>query len=199
PDIDPIQWDDAIIAVEKARGLPSIDPKRVAVVGGSHGGLTFSRVASRVDATCGVLCAPAILDLCEISKAVANGGKVPGSVMNLVRGLEAKSGATVDEIEKDPDRYGYSSALTEAAKVRFPLLIINGRNDTACPCSVAEIYVQKLRAAGKEVDTYFPDNGPHGFYFGSPQEIPETAVAAQRMVEFITKQFAKVAEGSKVP
>jgi acetyl esterase/lipase len=156
----------------------------------------FSRVASRADASCGVLCAPAILDPVELAKYFEkkNGGKLGhGPVQNTILAIEAKAGTNIEEIAKNPDRYGYSSAATEVAKVRFPLLIINGKNDTACPQVVAETYVQKLKAAGKTVETYYPDNGPHGFYFGNPREIPETKIAADRMVEFMKKYLDKPA------
>jgi len=77
----------------------------------------------------------------------------------------------------------------EAAGVRCPILIINGRNDDNSPPSIIATYVAKLRAAGKQVETYEPDNGPHGFYFGRP-ELPESKEAAQRAVAFFKQQFA---------
>ena len=48
----------------------------------------------------------------------------------------------------------------------------------------------RLRAAGKEVETYMPDNAPHGFYFGIPKPLhPETDEAVRRSVAFIRKHF----------
>jgi len=43
--------------------------------------------------------------------------------------MEAKIGAKAEEIEKDPARFGYPSALTEIDRIRAPILIINERND----------------------------------------------------------------------
>jgi acetyl esterase/lipase len=102
--------------------------------------------------------------------------------------MESRHGAKAEEIEKDPARYGYSSALTEAARVRCPILIINGRNDTSSPISVVDTYAASVRAAGKAVDMYLPDNGPHGFYWGRP-DIPETKEAARRAVAFFRQCF----------
>ena len=83
--------------------------------------------------------------------------------------------------------------------MKCPLLIVSGRNDSSSPLSVVEVYVRKLRAAGKQVDTYLPDNGPHGFYFVHP-DIPETKEAARRAVAFFQKQFAQPEqEGSSGP
>jgi endo-1,4-beta-xylanase len=76
------------------------------------------------------------------------------------------------------------------------VLIINGRNDDNSPVSVIDVYVKKLQGAGKTVETYLPENGPHGFYFGRP-EIPESKEAAKRAVEFLEKCFAPPAGEGK--
>ncbi|MCI0356496.1 MAG: hypothetical protein L0099_15885, partial [Acidobacteria bacterium] len=61
-----------------------------------------------------------------------------------------------------------------------------------------ETYAKKLKDAGKEVELYLPDNGPHGFYFGSPR-IQETDEAAKRAVAFIRKHFNPPAKKDEVP
>jgi acetyl esterase/lipase len=56
-----------------------------------------------------------------------------------------------------------------------------------------EVYRDKLKAAGKTVDTYFPDNAPHGFYFGNPKPLhPQTDEAISHAVDFIHRSFARV-------
>src|ERR1019366_8882955 len=80
--------------------------------------------------------------------------------------------------------------------------MISGKNDANSPLPVMEAYVSQLRAAGKSADTYHPDNGPHGFYWGIPKPIPETAESTRRAVAFIKQQFEKAtapAPGFKVP
>jgi dipeptidyl aminopeptidase/acylaminoacyl peptidase len=181
---------DAINAVAKARSYPFINPKRVAIMGGSRGGQLMARITTRVDASGGVLCAPAGLDLIEISKVVESGQKINPALKSMVKALERRSGTNIAEIAKDPAKYNYHSPVTDAAKVRFPLLLISGRNDVSSPIPVLEAYEKKLRDSGKQVETYFPTNGPHGFYYGFPQEIPETKEAAQHAVTFLRKCFA---------
>jgi len=167
--------------------LPLIDGKPPAVLGGSRGGGVLSRLASRVDFRCAVLCAPALIDLITISKAAARGELVDPMIKKIIANAEKKYGATMAEIEKDPARYGYESALTEAPKVRCPILIVNGRNDKSSPISAVQAYADKLRACGKKVETYFPENGLHGFYFGLPSPTPETGEAAKRAVAFMQR------------
>ncbi|MCX7013035.1 MAG: alpha/beta fold hydrolase [Candidatus Sumerlaeota bacterium] len=187
--MDPLEWDDVAAAIAKARALPFIDPDRVALVGGSHGGNVVSHMASRVDARCGVMCAPALLDLLEVAKVIAEGKEaVNPALPRAVADLEQKDGAKIDEIAKNPERYHYLSAFNEVDKVRFPLLIINGRKDDASPIPIIDAYVKKLQAAGKEVETFYAENGPHNFYFGSATN-PETQEACKRMVAFIGKHF----------
>jgi dipeptidyl aminopeptidase/acylaminoacyl peptidase len=180
--------DDALAALKTARALAFVDPARVGMLGGSRGGGVLARLATRADPRGIVLCAPAGLDLIEIKKAASRGEDVAGVLKKMVANLEARSKATAEEIERDPQKYGYASALTEAAQVKCPLLLVGGRNDNASPVAVIEVYAQKLRAAGKRVEAYRPDNGPHGFYFGHPA-IAETEEAARRAVEFFRRAF----------
>jgi dipeptidyl aminopeptidase/acylaminoacyl peptidase len=189
--LDPLEWDDIVSAVKLARSFPCVDPRRVAMFGGSHGGHVTGRMTSRVDLCCAVLCAPAGLDLLALAR-VADQGTPIGGNQKLVREFEKRSGVTMAAVAKDPERYGYSSLLTEATQVRCPILLISGRNDPSAPLPVMQSYVEHLRAAGKQADAYHPDNGPHGFYVGLPRIIPETAESTRRAVAFLKSHFAAV-------
>ncbi|MCX7014993.1 MAG: alpha/beta fold hydrolase [Candidatus Sumerlaeota bacterium] len=190
PSLPPIEWNDTLAAIGAVRSLPFVDGKRVAVMGGSHGGYVMSKVVSRTDLSCAIFCAPAIFDLIELSKAMEQGVNMAQVIKNKVAEGEQKYGAPMAVIARNPAAYGYESAMTEAANVRCPILIINGRNDHASPVSVMQAYVDKLHALGKEAETYFPDNGPHGFYWGIKTPIPETEESTKRAVAFIRKHFA---------
>jgi dipeptidyl aminopeptidase/acylaminoacyl peptidase len=190
PALPPIEWNDTLAAIEAVRSLPFIDRKRVAVIGGSHGGYVMSKVVSRADLSCAIICAPAILDLIELSKAIDQKVDMAQVIKNKVAEGEQKYGAPMAVIARNPAAYGYQSPLTEAANVRCPILILNGRNDLASPLGAVEAYIERLRSHGKEAEGYFPENGPHGFYFGIPKPIPETEEAARRAVAFIQKHFA---------
>jgi dipeptidyl aminopeptidase/acylaminoacyl peptidase len=200
PTVPSTDREDAMAAIEAARRLTFVDSSRVALFGGSHGGNVISRIVSRVDVRCAVMCAPAVLDLIEISRAIDRGGEVAGVLKKMVAAAQQKYGAPLAQVANDPVKYGYESALLEAARVRCPVMIINGRNDTSAPIAVSQAYVDKLQAAGKEVETYFPDNGLHGFYFGflgnrgsgKPADVtPETREAARRAAIFIRRHFAE--------
>jgi dipeptidyl aminopeptidase/acylaminoacyl peptidase len=186
--LDLLEWDDTTVAVTKARSFPFVDSRRIAMLGGSHGGHVTARMASRTKLACAVLCAPAGLDLRSLDRLAKQGTPIGGNA-RLIRELEQRAGTTLTEIEQNPDAYHYSSPLTEVGKVQCPVLMISGRNDPNAPVAVMDAYVDALRATGREVEAYHPDNGPHGFYFGVPKVIPETAESTGRAVAFIKKHF----------
>ncbi len=193
--LDPLELEDTVVAVNKARAFAFVDPQRIAMFGGSHGGHVTARMASRVDLACTVLCAPAGLDLIALARQAEQGARIGGN-QRLVRELEQRSGVKMAEIERHPEAYQYSSPFTEVANVRCPILLISGRNDLNAPLAVMDAYVDRLRAAGKEAETYHPDNGPHGFYVGLPRPIPETAESTRRAVAFIKMHFERRATAS---
>ncbi len=193
--LDPLELEDTIIAVNKARSFPFVDPERIAMFGGSHGGHVTGRMASRMDLACAVLCAPAGLDLIALAHQAEQGARIGGN-QRLIRELEQRSGVKMTEIEKHPQTYQYSSPFTEVAQVRCPILLISGRNDFNAPLAVMDAYVDRLRTAGKEAETYHPDNGPHGFYVGLPRPIPETVESTRRAVAFLKMHFERAATAS---
>jgi dipeptidyl aminopeptidase/acylaminoacyl peptidase len=186
--LPPIEYDDTVEAVKAVRKLPYVDPTRVGYMGGSHGAQVGARVVSRIDLSGAILCAPAAMDLIEDKKAIQRGEKLVQILSKLIGDMEKQYGASAEEIDKDRKKYGYHSPIDDVAQVRCPLLIINGLADDNSPPSIVDIYVKKLRAAGKKVDTYEPVNMPHGFYFGRP-EGPEYLESTRRAVEFLKKQF----------
>jgi endo-1,4-beta-xylanase len=190
--IVPIETEDTLEAIKTVRQLPFIDPARVGLMGGSHGANVASKVISRVETSGAVLCAPAALDLIEVKKAIAAGEKVVPILKKLIGDMETQYGATAEEIEKDPARYGYHTAMTDAADVRCPVLIINARNDDNSPIPVIEAYVKRLRAASKHVEAYLPESGGHGFYWGRPDGA-EYHEATRLAVAFFQRQFSREA------
>jgi dipeptidyl aminopeptidase/acylaminoacyl peptidase len=189
--LPPIEYDDTVEAVKAVRKLPFVDPKRVGYMGGSHGAQVGARVVSRIELSGAILCAPAAMDLIEDKKAIQRGEKLVQILSKLIGDMEKQYGASAEEIDKDRKKYGYHSPIDDVAQVRCPLLIINGLADDNSPPSIIDIYVKKLRAAGKQVETYEPEKMPHGFYFGRP-EGPEYLESTRRSVEFLKKQFASV-------
>jgi len=190
--LDPLEWDDTLAAIEKARSFSFVDKRRLALAGGSHGGHVTGRVIARTGLCCAVLFAPAGLDLLSLARLADEGAPIGGN-QRLVREFEQRSGVKMADVRKEPTKFAYSSPLTEIPRVKCPVLLISGQNDHNAPQPVMDEYVTALRAAGQEADAWHPENGPHGFYFGLPRVIPETAESTRHMVDFLKRHFEAAA------
>ncbi len=71
--------------------------------------------------------------------------------------------------EQKPEAYRAASPMTYIERVRAPVLIIQGRNDTRTPARPVEVYEARMRALGKRIDVYWYDEGHAGG--GVEQEI----------------------------
>ncbi len=56
-------------------------------------------------------------------------------------------------------QYIESSPITYAERVRAPLLVIQGRNDTRCPPRQMEVYMDKMKALAKQAEIHWFDAG----------------------------------------
>ncbi len=182
--MEPVEYDDTAAAIETARRLPFADAERIALLGGSHGGHVMNRMASRVNARCAILNSPTWIDSGQMQRALAQ-EKDP-AILERLRLLTS----FVDQI-KDPAvraAFDRASALSEAPEVRCPLLIIDGGQDISLPQWMVNEYVDKLRAAGKTVETYLPPAGNHGFDNGTS---PEGKEAQRRSFAFLKKYLGR--------
>ena len=111
-----------------------------------------------------------------------------------MREFEQRAGVKKVEVAKDPPACQYSSLLTEVPHAKCPVLVISGQNDSNAPLPVMEQYVSAFLRPGHAAEAYHPDNGPHGFYFGLPKIIPETAESTHKIVAFIKRHFEAVGQ-----
>lgn len=63
--------------------------------------------------------------------------------------------------QEKPEAYHKSSAMTYLEHMRAPLLIIQGQNDTRCPPRSIEVYEQRAKELGKNIEVVWFDAG-HG-------------------------------------
>jgi dipeptidyl aminopeptidase/acylaminoacyl peptidase len=125
-------------------------PDQILVTGGSYGGyLTLLALGKLPDLFAGGMGLVAIADWVLEYEDEAE----------TLRGYDrALFGGSPDEM---PEEYAASSPITYAEKVRAPLLIIQGRNDTRCPGRQVEVYEAKMRELGKPIEVQWFDAG-HG-------------------------------------
>ncbi|MCW0218997.1 MAG: putative Ig domain-containing protein [Prosthecobacter sp.] len=183
------EWELAARAVETARRLPYVDSRRIAMFGQSHGGILTCSAASKLDILCAIPCAPAAIDPIAAWRFTQSGGVISTALQGEVDRITTLYGVPMATLAASPRAYGYFDITDEASKVRHPLFLVSGLNDTSAPPPVLHDYGLALTAAGKYFETYYPEDGPHGFVVSSPL-IPETYEFIDRTVTFISKYFS---------
>ncbi len=120
------------------------DPAQIFLTGASYGGyLTLLALGRRPDLWAGGIAVVAIADWTALYEDEAE---------TLRAYQRALFGGTPEE---QPAQYAESSPITYADRVRAPLLIQQGRNDTRCPDRQMEQYLATLRGLGKPVEIYW--------------------------------------------
>jgi dipeptidyl aminopeptidase/acylaminoacyl peptidase len=124
--------------------------EQVFLTGWSYGGyLTLQALGTHPDLWAGGMVGIAVADW-----AIAHADTT--DTLRSVRAL--RFGGTPDQI---PERYAASSPITYAEKVKVPVLIIQGRNDTRTPPRSIEMYEAKMKSLGKDIQVHWFDAG-HG-------------------------------------
>jgi dipeptidyl aminopeptidase/acylaminoacyl peptidase len=127
------------------------DPKRVGAYGGSYGGFMTLMV------------------LTQAPDRFAAGVSVVG-VVSWRTLYETTRGDLKDYLERElgepakvPDLYRDRSPLTHVAKIKAPLLVLQGANDPRVPRDEARQMTDALKAAGKTYDEHVYEGEGHGF------------------------------------
>jgi dipeptidyl aminopeptidase/acylaminoacyl peptidase len=127
------------------------DPDRVAIMGGSAGGLTT-------------------LLLCAQHGALVRAGVSAFGVTNLfdlaetTHRLESRYiDWLVGELPRAADRYREHSPSTHAAAIKVPLLILQGDADNVVPPAQAQLLVDAVRGAGGTVEHHVYAGEGHGW------------------------------------
>jgi dienelactone hydrolase len=129
------------------------DPERLLVTGWSYGGyLTLMSLSKYPELWAGGMAGIAIADWSIQWEDTAD----------TLRGFqEAILGGTP---HSNPEQYAKSSPITYAQAVRAPVLIIQGRNDTRTPARPIEVYEQKMKALGKDIEVVWFETGHAGSF-----------------------------------
>lgn len=132
---------------------PDLDPSRVMVTGGSYGGYMTLAVATHyADRIAGAL------DVVGISHFVTflNNTESYRRDLRRVEYGDERDPAMREHLEK-------ISPLSNAAKIKKPLFVVQGKNDPRVPYTEAEQIVAKVREVGTPVWYLRADNEGHGF------------------------------------
>jgi dipeptidyl aminopeptidase/acylaminoacyl peptidase len=145
------------------------NPDQIFPSGWSYGGfLTLLALGRRPELWAGGMAGVAVADWAMLYE---------DSSENLRGYCAALFGGTPAE---KPEQYAASSPMADVGRVRAPLLIIQGRNDSRTPSRPVEIYAERLRALGKTVEVDWFEAGHVGGFADA-----ELGIAHQeRMLRF---------------
>ncbi|MDR7332374.1 prolyl oligopeptidase family serine peptidase [Roseateles asaccharophilus] len=132
---------------------PDLDPSRVLVTGGSYGGyMTLAVSTNYADRIAGAI------DVVGISHFV--------TFLNNTESYRRDLRRVEYGDERDPAMKAHLekiSPLTNAAKIKKPLFVIQGKNDPRVPYTEAEQIVETVRKGGTPVWYLRAENEGHGF------------------------------------
>jgi dipeptidyl aminopeptidase/acylaminoacyl peptidase len=168
--------DDVISAAEWMKKTGYIDPKKVAVMGGSYGGyLTMMAVTKAPDLwAAGVPIVPFVNWFTEIENEDA-----------LLRQYDI---ATMGDPVKDKALLQERSPINFVDRVKAPLLILAGGNDPRCPHTEAEQVASAIKKRNGVVELKVYENEGHGF-----AKIENQIDAFTRIADFL-KKYAEPAK-----
>ena len=132
---------------------PHLDPKRVLVMGGSYGGYMTLAVATHyADRIAGAI---DIVGISHFLTFLQNTESYRRDLRRVEYGDE-RDPAMREFLER-------ISPLTNAAKIKKPLFVVQGKNDPRVPYTEAEQIVAKVRESGTPVWYLRAENEGHGF------------------------------------
>jgi dipeptidyl aminopeptidase/acylaminoacyl peptidase len=162
--------EDVISAAEWIKKTSFIDPKKVAVMGGSYGGyLTMMAVTKAPDLwAAGVAIVPFVNWFTEIE--------------NEDPSLREYDMATMGDPMKDKARLQERSPINFVDQIKAPLLLLAGGNDPRCPRTEAEQVASAIKKRKGVVELKVYENEGHGF-----AKLENQIDAYTRVAEFLKK------------
>jgi dipeptidyl aminopeptidase/acylaminoacyl peptidase len=146
------------------------DTSRVAVLGGSAGGLTVLLLAAQhPDLVSAVV---ALFPVCDLVDLAATTHRLEsGYTVRLV-------GPLPEAVETYRDR----SPLSHASEIRVPVLLLHGNNDDTVPVEQTEELAAAMRATGAMVERHVYDGEGHGW-----RRAETVADEAERVDAFLSR------------
>ncbi|MGC2274001.1 MAG: S9 family peptidase [Candidatus Sulfotelmatobacter sp.] len=159
---------DVLAGVDWIKQTGHLDPKKIAVMGGSYGGyLSMMAVTKAPDVwAAGVPIVPFVNWFTEIE--------------NEDPVLQQSDLATMGDVVKNKALYEDRSPINFIAKVKAPLLLLAGGHDPRCPKEETQQVVDSIRKRGGTVEYKIYANEGHGF-----ARVENQIDAYQRVADFL--------------
>ncbi len=159
---------DVLAGVDFIKQTGHLDPKKIAVMGGSYGGyLTMMAVTKAPDMwAAGVPIVPFVNWFTEIE--------------NEDPELQQSDLATMGDLKTNKALYEERSPINYVDQIKAPLMLLAGGHDPRCPKSETEQVVEAIKKRGGTVDYKIYENEGHGF-----ARVENQIDAYQRVADFL--------------
>jgi dipeptidyl aminopeptidase/acylaminoacyl peptidase len=159
---------DVLAGVDWINQTGHLDPKKIAIMGGSYGGyLSMMAVTKAPDVwAAGVPIVPFVNWFTEIE--------------NEDPVLQQSDLATMGDVVKNKALYEDRSPINFIDQIKAPLLLLAGGHDPRCPKSETQQVVDAIRKRGGTVDSKIYENEGHGF-----ARVENQIDAYQRVADFL--------------
>lgn len=145
------EWTDILTGIDTLIADGVADPDRLGIAGWSHGGFMAAWAVGQTDRFKAALMGAGISDWGMLAAAGELGP------------FEAALGGSTGWEGPGPHRHDQLSPISFASKIRTPVLILHGENDTNVPIAQAEFFHRALRRFGVEHEyVVYPREG-HSF------------------------------------
>jgi len=209
-----MEQDDVVEGIRFAKRQPKVDPNRVGVVGGSHGGHLALVAAEKMgrEFLCVAVGSPWMTD--PVVYMTGDPGKPPLSMVpaearddllkngrRILNGMKRGRNMSDQEVIEFVSKH---SIEANADKIEIPALFVTSLGDSQAPHALIEPMIHRMKGAKKDVEVYTAEKSPHGFYWArtvsaarvlrgekTQQEEKEELEARRRIIQFFTRQFAR--------
>lgn len=173
---------DVIAAADFIKQTGYLDPKKIALVGGSYGGyMTMMGVTKAPDVwAAGVPIVPFVNWFTEIQ--------------NEDPVLQQSDLATMGDPEKSKELYHDRSPIFFVDQIKAPLLLLAGGHDPRCPHEESQQVVDAVKKRGGTVELKVYENEGHGF-----ARVENQIDAYQRVSSFLRAHVPPADCGCKLP
>jgi dipeptidyl aminopeptidase/acylaminoacyl peptidase len=173
---------DVLAAADFIKQTGYLDPKKIALVGGSYGGyMTMMGVTKAPDIwAAGVPIVPFVNWFTEIQ--------------NEDPVLQQSDMATMGDPEKNKDLYHDRSPIFFVDQIKAPLLLLAGGHDPRCPHEESQQVVDAIKQRGGTVELKVYENEGHGF-----ARVENQIDAYKRAADFIKAHVPPAECGCTVP
>lgn len=179
--------EDVTASLERVRAHPSVDGWRIATLGFSQGGIFSLVIAAHAPQTVkAVVSFYPVADFEEWLSA-ERPNPVRRLVYRIIRSFfRRESGARTDEEFRKILKA--ASPLPNAERIKAPVLLVHGANDTTASPEESRRMAARLRELGREVELLIVPGAAHVFNFKDPER---AKIAWDATVIFLDKHIGK--------